>query len=273
MLAKKLKVLGKRKVASGIPRKALPLKVQKVPARASKVASEAFTPLDVDNDFDIHGVKGCDRLPLEFSHDYFTPPSWKQHLMDISIEKIYDIHDIAYMRQAVLDNVLNSRTQELISTLYKAKTSYDTIRAQEHDKDRAYAELERKCNKALQDLEKNPLAKIEDIKSERERLKSSEIQLLPEIDSLKQDRAAVVSKVIPDAAMKLVRSDDLGVLISKLVRSSIIYGQIVKLSKKLAAMKEPISFKEKKSGNRPFVKREYGSSLYALANSIYPFLV
>ncbi|GKG55148.1 hypothetical protein Tco_0563135, partial [Tanacetum coccineum] len=56
-----------------------------------------------------------------------------------------------------LDNVLNSRTRELISALYKDKTSYDAIRARELDKDRAYAELERKCNEALQDLDKNPL--------------------------------------------------------------------------------------------------------------------
>ncbi|GJZ67780.1 hypothetical protein Tco_0631020 [Tanacetum coccineum] len=195
MLAKKLKVLGKRKVASGIPRKALPLKVQKVPARASKVAGDASTPLDIDSDSDIHGVKGCDRLPLEFSHDYFTPPSWKQNLREISIEHLYDIHDRAYMRQAVLDNL---------------------------DKDMDYAELERKCNEAFQNLEKNTL--VSDMYAEIKALQG-QVDGLHKIDSLKQDRAAVVSKVIPDVAMKLVRSDDLGVLIAKLVRSSIIYGR------------------------------------------------
>ncbi|GJT44143.1 hypothetical protein Tco_0952858 [Tanacetum coccineum] len=46
--SKKLKILSKTNVASGVPRKALPLKVQKVPVRASKVAGEAFTPMDVD---------------------------------------------------------------------------------------------------------------------------------------------------------------------------------------------------------------------------------
>ncbi|GKB64641.1 hypothetical protein Tco_0920827 [Tanacetum coccineum] len=55
-----------------------------------------------------------------------------------------------------------------------------------------------------------------------------------EIDSLKQDRAAVVSKVIPDAAMKLVRSDDLGY--------------------------------------RPSSKEEYDQAGDALANASYPFL-
>ncbi|GKE44036.1 hypothetical protein Tco_1471320, partial [Tanacetum coccineum] len=61
---------------------------------------------------------------------HVTPPSWKQRLREISIEQLCDIHDKAYMRQAVLDNL---------------------------DKDRAYAKLERKCNEALQDLDKNLL--------------------------------------------------------------------------------------------------------------------
>ncbi|GKB69704.1 hypothetical protein Tco_0931116 [Tanacetum coccineum] len=54
--SKKLKILGKRKVASSVSGKALPSKVQKVSARASKVAGEASTPLDVDSDSDIHGM-------------------------------------------------------------------------------------------------------------------------------------------------------------------------------------------------------------------------
>ncbi|GJX31953.1 hypothetical protein Tco_0241808 [Tanacetum coccineum] len=110
-----------------------------------------------------------------------TPLSWKQHFRKISIEQLYVIHVRAYMRQSVLDNVLNSRTWELISALHKAKTSYDAIQARELNKDRAYAELERK----------------------------DKWMVFIEIDSLKQDRAAVVSKFIPNAAMKLIRNDDL----------------------------------------------------------------
>ncbi|GJX87310.1 hypothetical protein Tco_0339324, partial [Tanacetum coccineum] len=147
--SKKFKILGKR-----------------------KVAGEASTPLDVDSDSDIHEFPSAkelkDATDCHWVVAHVTPPSWKQHLREISIEQLCDIHDRAYMRQAVLDNL---------------------------NKDRAYAELERKCNEALQDLDKN----------------------LVEIDSLKQDRPAVVSKVIPDTSMKLVCSDDLGVLIAKLV--------------------------------------------------------
>ncbi|GJU96378.1 hypothetical protein Tco_1321134 [Tanacetum coccineum] len=240
--SKKIKILGKRKVSSGVLGKVLPPKVQKVPTRASKVAGEASTHLDVDNDSDIHEFPSANELKdvtdCHWVVAHVTPPSWKQHLREISIEQLCDIHDRAYIRQAVLDNVLNSRTRELIFTLYKAKTSYDAIRARELDKDRAYAKLKRKDKWMVF------IAKIEGIKSERERLKSSKIQLLQKIDSLKQDRAAVVSKVIPDAAMKLVRSDDLDVLIAKL----------------------------KTSGYRPSLKEEYDQADDALANASYPFL-
>ncbi|GJY35159.1 hypothetical protein Tco_0420537 [Tanacetum coccineum] len=92
-----------------------------------------------------------------------------------------------------------------------------------------------------------------------------------EIDNLKQDRAAVVSKVIPDAAKKLVRSDDLGVLIAKLVRSSIIYGRC-QAFEEVAAMQEPFVL-EKMSGYRPSSKEEYDQAGDALANALYPFFV
>ncbi|GKD02322.1 hypothetical protein Tco_1177296 [Tanacetum coccineum] len=190
---------------------------------------------------------------------HVTPPSWKKHLREISIEQLCDIHDRAYMRQAIIDNMLNSRTQELISAFYKAKTSYDAIQARELDKDRAYAELERKCNEALYDLDKNPLvfnmrAEIKALQGQVDGLHSEYSRLILEekkweIDSLKQDRSAVVSKVIPDAAMKLVHIDDLEV----------------------AAIEGPFVL-EKMSGYRPSSKEEYDQVGDALANASYPFL-
>ncbi|GJV81557.1 hypothetical protein Tco_1517427, partial [Tanacetum coccineum] len=199
--------------------------VQKVPARASKVVGEASTPLDVDSVSDIHEFSSAkelkDATDFHWVIAHVTPPSWKQHIREISIEKLYDIHDRAYISQDVLDNL---------------------------DKDRGYAELERTCNEAFQDLDKNPLVsdihadikalhgQVDGLHSEYSRLILEEKKW--EIDSLNQDRAVVVSKVIPDATMKLIRSDDLGVLIAKLVRSSIIYGRC-QAFKEVAAMEEP----------------------------------
>ncbi|GKA00954.1 hypothetical protein Tco_0673619, partial [Tanacetum coccineum] len=135
---------------------------------ASKVTGDASTPLDVDSDPDIHEFPSAKELKDATDYHWVvahvTPPSWKQHLRDISIEQLCDIHDRAYMRHAVLDNMLNSRTRELISALLKARASCDAIREREVKRDKAYAEIEKKCNEALQDLDKNPL--VFDMRSE-----------------------------------------------------------------------------------------------------------
>ncbi|GJX07190.1 hypothetical protein Tco_0195122, partial [Tanacetum coccineum] len=75
----------------------------------------------------------------------------------------------------VLDNVMIRRTRELMSSLTKAKASCDAIREREREKDKEYAELEVKCNDALQDLEKNHLildmhAEIETLQGQVNRL-------------------------------------------------------------------------------------------------------
>ncbi|GKC18432.1 hypothetical protein Tco_1020582, partial [Tanacetum coccineum] len=244
--SKKFKILGKRKVASDAPGRALPPKVQKVLARASKVSGEASTPLDIDNDSDIHEFPSAKELKDVTDYHWVvahvTPPSWKQHLREISKQQLCDIHDKDYMRQAVLDNVLNSRARELISALYKAKTSYDAIRDRELKKDTAYAKLERKCNEALQDLDKNPL--VSDMHAEIKDLQG-------QVDGLHSD-------------------DDLGVLIAKLVRSSIIYGRC-QAFEEVAAIEEPFVL-ENMSGYQPSSKEEYEQAGDALANASYPFL-
>nr|GEW22613.1 hypothetical protein [Tanacetum cinerariifolium] len=166
------------------------LVAQKVYARASQVAGEASTPLDVDSNSDIH----------EF-------PSAKE------------LTDVKYCHWVTLSSLR---------------------------------------------------AKIEGIKSKKESLNSSKFQLLHEIDNLKQDRVDVVSKVISDATMKLICSDDLGFLIAKLVRSSIIYGRC-QAFEEVATIEEPFVL-EKMSVYRPSSKEDYDQAGDALANASYHFL-
>ncbi|GKE30553.1 hypothetical protein Tco_1445937 [Tanacetum coccineum] len=116
---------------------------RKVLPHASKASSDASNPLDVDSDPDIHGKFLASHASYVVAH--VTPPTWKQHLKEISLEKLYDIHDIAYMRQAILDNMLNNRTRKFMSTLLKARASCDAIREREVEKDKAYVKLERRC--------------------------------------------------------------------------------------------------------------------------------
>ncbi|GJW69940.1 hypothetical protein Tco_0126857 [Tanacetum coccineum] len=255
---KKLRSLGKSKLPSGVGDSLL--KVRKIASKASKVAGEASDPLDVDSDADIHEFPSAkelkDSADCHWVVAHVTPPSWKEHLRQISIKQLCDIHDRAYMRQVVLDN------------------------------DIAYAELEKKCNKALIDLNKNPLVadmrteiktlqgRVDGLYSEctwlRERLKLSEIQLLHEMDALEQDRASVVAKVVPDAATKLIRSDEMGMLVAKLVKASIIYGMCAAFEE-IAKLKEPFVI-EKMAGYRLSSKQEYDQASDDLANAAYPFL-
>ncbi|GKA71829.1 hypothetical protein Tco_0778045 [Tanacetum coccineum] len=152
-VGEKSKAAGKRKLAADALREGSHHRAQKAPVQVSKVAGDASTPLDVDSDPDIHEFPSArelkDAIDCHWVVAYVTPPSWKKHLRDISIEQICDIHDRAYMRQSILDNMLNSRTRELIFALHKARASCDAIREREIKRDKAYTELEKKYNKAL----------------------------------------------------------------------------------------------------------------------------
>nr|GEU40922.1 hypothetical protein [Tanacetum cinerariifolium] len=171
------------------------------------------------------------------------------HPSDI-VEDVIDF-DPLYPRQA----------QELISALYKATASCDAIRAREIEKDKAYAELERKCNESLLDLDKNLL--VADMRTEIETLQG-------QMDVLKQNRASVVAKVVPDAAIKLIRSDEMDMLVAKLVKVSIIYVRCAALEE-VDKLKEPFVI-EKMAGYRPFSKQECDQAGNDLANASYPFL-
>nr|GEU55797.1 hypothetical protein [Tanacetum cinerariifolium] len=178
---------------------------------------------------------------------HVTPLSWTQYLRGISIEQLCDIHDKAYMNQAVLDNVLNGRTLELISASHKAKASCDTMREREVKKAKAYVELEKKRNKALQDLDKNLLVS----------------DMCAEIKTLQ-------SRVNGLYTMKLIYSDEIGVLIARLVKASIIYGRC-SIFEEVAELKKPFVLEEM-PGYRPSSKKEYDQAGNDLADASYPFL-
>ncbi|GJZ94647.1 hypothetical protein Tco_0666850 [Tanacetum coccineum] len=263
-VGEKSKAAGKRKLVVDAPREGSHRRARRAPIQASKVAGDASTPLDIDSDPDIHEFPSArelkDATDCQWVVAHVTPPSWKQHLRDISIEQHCDIHDRAYMCQAILDNILKSRTRELISALHKARASCDAIQEREVKRDKANYE---------QPLSLLP-TKVEGLESERERLKASEIQMLQEINRLRQDRAAVVSKVVHDAAMKLVHSDEMGVLVARLVRAAIVHGRCTAF-KEITKLKEPFVL-EKMPGYRMSSKDEYDRAGEDTANASFPFL-
>ncbi|GJR76063.1 hypothetical protein Tco_0088428, partial [Tanacetum coccineum] len=219
---------------------------------ASKVAGDASTPLDINSDPDIHEFPSTrelkDATDYHWVVAHVTTPYWKQHLRDISIEHLCDIHDRAYMRQVVLDNMLNSRTRELIFALHKARASNDAIREREIKRDKAYGQvngLHNEYGRLL--LEERKWANYEQT-------------------ILRQDKAAIVTKVVPNAAMKLVHSDKMGVLVAKLV----IHGRCAAFEE-VAKLNEPFIL-EKMPGYRTSSKKEYDRAGDDLANASYSFL-
>nr|GFC57121.1 hypothetical protein [Tanacetum cinerariifolium] len=122
------------------------------------------------------------------------------------------------------------------------------IREREVEKDKAYATLENMCNEALQDLNKNPL--VLDMRSEFETMQG-QVDRLHEIDRLRQDRAAVVSKV----ATKLICSDEIGLLVARLVKAAMFHRRCTTFDE-VAALKEPFDL-EKMHSYRSSSKKEF----------------
>ncbi|GJS98561.1 hypothetical protein Tco_0819731 [Tanacetum coccineum] len=292
-VGEKSKAAGKRKLAADALREGSHHRARKAPVQASKVAGDASTPLDVDSDPDIHGKfepfpsarELKDATDCYWVVAHVTPPSWKHHLRDISIEQLCDIHDRAYMHQAVLDNMLNSTTQELISALHKAKASCNAIRDREIKRDKAYAELEKKCNESLQDLDKNPL--VSDMRSEIETLQGQVNGLHNEYDMLllkerkwasyEQTLSILHAKVecLESERERLKASeiqvfDEMGVLVARLVREAIIHGRCTTFEE-VAKLKEPFVL-EKMPEYRTSSKDEYDRAGEDMANASYLIL-
>ncbi|GJS13727.1 putative ribonuclease H-like domain-containing protein [Tanacetum coccineum] len=81
-------------------------------------------------------------------------------------------------------------------------------------------------------------SKVEGLEAERERLEKSEVQLLQEIDGLKQDRVAVVTNVVSYIGIELAHSDEIGLYVARLVTMAIIHGRCTTFEE-VSALKEP----------------------------------
>ena len=81
----------------------------------------------------------------------------------MSIEKLCDLHDKSYTRQAVLDNHLNIQTRELVRTVKNAKEELNVVLAREEHRELLITELKSKCDRATKDIEKNPT--VQDLRS------------------------------------------------------------------------------------------------------------
>ncbi|GJU86882.1 hypothetical protein Tco_1294428 [Tanacetum coccineum] len=159
-----------------------------------------------------------------------TPLAWRDHLDNQPEEDLFDLHDHCYARQAMVDNAINRRARGLLKIVEQLKGECE-------------------CEAAMEDFDKNPAVIV---------LRQKIVSLLTKVE--------VVSKVVPYVAMKLVRSDEMHVLVGRLMSSAIFYGRYDALEEVLK-MKEPFDLAKVK-GYRPSYKKEHTKAVAA----IFPFL-
>ncbi|GJR95769.1 hypothetical protein Tco_0267943 [Tanacetum coccineum] len=232
------KVAGKRKqVVPGTSSRKTHQNTPKAQNRGSEAAREPPDPLDVDSDPDLHELK--------------------------------DSTDCYWV--VVYDNAMNQRTNELMSSFLEARTAYDTIRERDKKKDNIAeaATLQEQVEKLHGEYSRlvvkqkkwvnyeqtlaSLCSKVECLEAQRKRLEESEVQLLQQINGLKQDRATIVAKVVLHIAMKLSPSEKMGFYVAQLVKAAIIHGRCTTF-KEVSVLKDPFELK-KMPYYRPFSKK------------------
>ncbi|GJV05502.1 hypothetical protein Tco_1343158, partial [Tanacetum coccineum] len=85
-----------------------------------------------------------------------TPPSSKNHLDNHINVGLLDLHDCCYVRQDVVDNVINRRSCELLQVIKKLRGEFDVMKDRERAKEEECEELWAKYEAAMTKFEKNP---------------------------------------------------------------------------------------------------------------------
>ncbi|GKA30916.1 hypothetical protein Tco_0717221 [Tanacetum coccineum] len=212
-----------------------------------------------------------------------TPMAWKGHLDHQSEVELLDLHDRCYARHAVVDNAINSRAQELLKVVDQMKGECEVFKERKKARDREYEELRLKCEAVMAEFDNKPLVNVlhQKIKSlldevaaleaKKDKLEAVEASLYQEVKVVKCDRVEVVSKVVPYVAMELVHSDEMAMLIGKLISSAIFYGRCAAFEE-VTNMKEPFDLAKVK-GYRISYKKEHTKAGNDLATTTFPFLL
>ena len=181
---------------------------------------------------------------------------------------------------------LQARCEEAIKDLDKNPVVKD-LRADIVNLEKELKEAKAECKKLKKEGAKivgykEEIAELEskckDLEEERSKLIDQETQLHEELDgfkrklkSLKKDRAAVVSKVVPYIAMELYHSDEVGKVTTALVNAAIYHGKCTTLEE-IAATGKPVDL-SKVPYYRSTHEAEFDDAKKAFVTAEYPFPV
>ncbi|GJW45177.1 hypothetical protein Tco_0073976 [Tanacetum coccineum] len=142
---------------------------------SSKVDPPFLTVYNDDEGFpNVFELKDANACQLKISA--ITPPAWKNYLDNHLDVELLDLHDRCYARQAIVDNVVNRRSQELLQS-QKWAGYQDSLSALD--------------------------SMVASLEAEKVRLEAIEVSLRKEVDDVKHDKMEVVLKVVPYAALEL----------------------------------------------------------------------
>ncbi|GJY29509.1 hypothetical protein Tco_0405276 [Tanacetum coccineum] len=181
----------------------------------------------------------------------------KGHLDNQLNAEILNLHDRCYARQVGVDNAVNDRARELLKLVEQMKGGCDVLK-----------EMEKVRDKECEDLKAN--VKVTSLEAKKAKLKTTKASPRQEIKCVRRDKTEVVSKVVPYVAMELVQSDEMDMVVVKLVSSAIFYGRCHALEE-VVSMKEPFDLTKVK-GYRPTYKKEQIQAGNNLATATLPFL-
>ncbi|GJQ89158.1 hypothetical protein Tco_0000297 [Tanacetum coccineum] len=184
-------------------------------------------------------------------------------------------HTNAYHLKAVVDNVVNRRSRELLKVIEQIRGKCDVIKERERAIDEECEGLKAKCKAVMIDFDNNLAVvilheKISTLSSEAKEHKANLDRMMLEIDDAKHDRMEVVSKVVPYITMELVHSDKLCRLVGKLISFAVFYGRCATFEE-VAKLKDPF-YLMKVKGYRPSYKKEHTKAGNDLATATFPFL-
>ncbi|GJS34410.1 hypothetical protein Tco_0532792 [Tanacetum coccineum] len=145
-----------------------------LPAKPSKGKAATSEPLEVfDDKIDLHGLPSTkellDAIACHIMVERVTPQAWTNIIKSMSLEKLLDLHDNGYTRQAVVDNHLNDRVRDLIRVYKETKKELGLVTSRE-------AELKAKYDGVVMGLDENPIVVglQEEVKSLEGQLKDHE---------------------------------------------------------------------------------------------------
>ncbi|GKF97856.1 hypothetical protein Tco_0293677, partial [Tanacetum coccineum] len=111
-------------------------------------------------------------------------------------------------------------------------------------------------------------SKVASLEAEKAKLETVNASLRQDVEDVRCEKVEIILKVVPYVVMELVYSDELGMLVGKLVSSIIFYGRCAAFEE-VAEMKEPFILTKVK-GYRPSYKKEHTKAGNNLSAATFP---